>query len=62
MTLTFLIPSFLLLSFRYLIQDGGNVKIAEIDGPIVRLELEVRTCLVWVDCACFSSQTIAFAN
>jgi len=26
----------------YLIQDGGNVKISEIDGPIVRLELEVR--------------------
>eukprot|EP00555_Chaetoceros_dichaeta_P015221 CAMPEP_0198262794 /NCGR_PEP_ID=MMETSP1447-20131203/11250_1 /TAXON_ID=420782 /ORGANISM="Chaetoceros dichaeta, Strain CCMP1751" /LENGTH=266 /DNA_ID=CAMNT_0043951159 /DNA_START=45 /DNA_END=842 /DNA_ORIENTATION=+ len=24
----------------YLIQDGGNVKISEIDGPIVRLELE----------------------
>lgn len=26
----------------YLIQDGGNVAIAEIDGPIVRLELQVR--------------------
>jgi len=25
----------------YLIQDGGNVKIAEIDGPVVRLQLEV---------------------
>jgi Fe-S cluster biogenesis protein NfuA len=24
----------------YLIQDGGNVSIAEIDGPIVRLQLE----------------------
>jgi len=24
----------------YLMQDGGNVKIAEIDGPVVRLELE----------------------
>lgn len=24
----------------YLIQDGGNVKIAEIDGPVVRLQLE----------------------
>jgi len=30
----------------YLIQDGGNVEIAEIDGPIVRLELvgECGTC------------------
>jgi len=26
----------------YLIQDGGNVAIAEIDGPVVRLELQVR--------------------
>lgn len=26
----------------YLIQDGGNVKIAEIDGPVVKLQLEVR--------------------
>lgn len=25
----------------YLIQDGGNVKIVEIDGPVVRLELVV---------------------
>lgn len=24
----------------YLIQDGGNVKIADIDGPVVRLQLE----------------------
>ena len=28
----------------YLMQDGGNVKISEIDGPVVRLELEVRCC------------------
>ena len=27
----------------YLIQDGGNVAISEIDGPIVRLELQVRS-------------------
>lgn len=27
----------------YLIQDGGNVAIAEIDGPVVRLELQVRS-------------------
>ena len=27
----------------YLIQDGGNVAITEIDGPVVRLELQVRT-------------------
>lgn len=27
----------------YLIQDGGNVAISEIDGPVVRLELQVRT-------------------
>lgn len=24
----------------YLIQDGGNVRIEEIDGPVVRLQLE----------------------
>jgi hypothetical protein len=30
---------------HYLIQDGGNVKITEIDGPVVRLELQVRTVL-----------------
>lgn len=30
----------------YLISDGGNVKVTEIDGPIVRLELvgECGTC------------------
>jgi lysyl-tRNA synthetase class 2 len=27
----------------FLIQDGGNVAISEIDGPVVRLELQVRT-------------------
>lgn len=32
----------------YLIQDGGNVAIAEIDGPVVRLELQVRTARVTV--------------
>jgi len=33
-----------------LIQDGGNVKISEIDGPIVRLELEVSYgCVLFVD-------------
>ena len=26
----------------YLIQDGGNVAISEIDGPVVKLELQVR--------------------
>lgn len=26
----------------FLIQDGGNVIISEIDGPVVRLELQVR--------------------
>jgi NifU-like domain len=33
----------------FLIQDGGNVKIQDIDGPVVRLELEVRNqkkCIV----------------
>lgn len=25
----------------YLIQDGGNVAVSEIDGPVVRLELQV---------------------
>jgi NifU-like domain len=29
----------------YLIQDGGNVAISEIDGPVVRLELQVRSVL-----------------
>lgn len=28
----------------YLIQDGGNVAIQDIDGPVVRLELQVRRC------------------
>jgi hypothetical protein len=27
---------------HFLIQDGGNVIISEIDGPVVRLELQVR--------------------
>ena len=26
---------------HFLIQDGGNVKITDIDGPVVRLELQV---------------------
>lgn len=29
----------------YLIQDGGNVVIQDIEGPVVRLELQVRTKL-----------------
>jgi lysyl-tRNA synthetase class 2 len=29
----------------YLIQDGGNVIISEIDGPVVKLELQVRNIL-----------------
>jgi hypothetical protein len=28
----------------YLIQDGGNVAIQEIDGPVVRLQLQVCSC------------------
>lgn len=28
----------------FLIQDGGNVAITEIDGPVVRLELQVSYC------------------
>ena len=28
----------------FLIQDGGNVAIKEIDGPVVRLELQVSVC------------------
>lgn len=28
----------------YLMQDGGNVAIQEIDGPVVRLELQVCCC------------------
>lgn len=31
----------------YLLQDGGNVAISEIDGPVVRLELQVRDELLW---------------
>jgi hypothetical protein len=27
----------------FLIQDGGNVKISDIDGPVVKLQLEVST-------------------
>ena len=34
---------------HFLIQDGGNVKITEIDGPVVRLELQVR-CSVKARC------------
>ena len=34
----------------YLIQDGGNVVIADIDGPVVKLQLEV--CIV---CVCYCS-------
>ena len=30
----------------YLIQDGGNVVIAEIDGPVVKLQLEVCDCVI----------------
>ena len=29
----------------YLIQDGGNVVISDIDGPVVRLELQVGSYL-----------------
>ena len=37
----------------YLLQDGGNVAISEIDGPIVRLELQVCVCIVFViNCDC----------
>ena len=32
----------------YLLQDGGNVAISEIDGPIVRLELQVRVHIYFV--------------
>jgi hypothetical protein len=32
----------------YLIQDGGNVIIAEIDGPVVRLQLQVNVLLAMV--------------
>jgi hypothetical protein len=32
----------------FLIQDGGNVAIKEIDGPVVKLELQVRmTCALF---------------
>ena len=37
----------------YLIQDGGNVAITEIDGPVVRLELQVgshRLCVCDLSC------------
>jgi lysyl-tRNA synthetase class 2 len=34
---------------HFLIQDGGNVAITEIDGPVVRLELQVRP---WHRCSC----------
>jgi hypothetical protein len=37
----------------FLIQDGGNVKIVEIDGPVVRLELVV--CWLVRPCDCNDS-------
>jgi Fe-S cluster biogenesis protein NfuA len=33
----------------FLIQDGGNVIISEIDGPVVKLELQVRNMLCYVE-------------
>lgn len=33
---------------HFLIQDGGNVAITEIDGPVVRLELQVSAVLLFV--------------
>jgi hypothetical protein len=38
----------------YLIQDGGNVSIEDIDGPVVRLMLEVSYFL-FVVCSLWSS-------
>jgi NifU-like domain len=40
----------------YLIQDGGNVAIKEIDGPVVRLELQVRMCVCLYVCMCEMSK------
>ena len=39
-------PSFfsMIVRYRYLIQDGGNVVIQEIDGPVVKLQLQVLIC------------------
>jgi lysyl-tRNA synthetase class 2 len=34
---------------HFLIQDGGNVVINEIDGPVVRLELQVRYVLICLE-------------
>lgn len=43
----------------YLIQDGGNVAISEIDGPVVRLELQVRTIQYT---ACFIHVCTLYSN
>lgn len=37
----------------YLIQDGGNVAITEIDGPVVRLELQVSNVMQQQQHKCF---------
>lgn len=37
----------------YLIQDGGNVVISEIDGPVVRLELQVGFLSMFYSILCF---------
>lgn len=34
----------------YLLQDGGNVAISEIDGPIVKLELQVSVNFLNAEC------------
>jgi hypothetical protein len=34
---------------HFLIQDGGNVIINEIDGPVVRLELQVRYAMLCLE-------------
>jgi hypothetical protein len=34
----------------YLIQDGGDVIISQIDGPVVYLELQVRRCQSYCTC------------
>jgi hypothetical protein len=44
----------------FLIQDGGNVAISEIDGPVVRLELQVSTSVCALTLLRYSVQNMWF--
>ncbi|MGK3745975.1 MAG: hypothetical protein ACI8RD_007883 [Bacillariaceae sp.] len=49
---------------HFLIQDGGNVIISEIDGPVVRLELQVRYYVindVRLVCLCYHYESFFYS-